>query len=513
VSGIVTAQLLVACGGVSVVEDGYTGGTGGSGTGGSSGGSGAAGGSGGVGGTGVGGTGVGGSGALGGTGAVGGTGVVGGAGGAGAVSGAGGSGAVGGTGAIGGTGGTETGTLVVALGCGGDSFAPLLAHGLNLPDPVDHLAVYSYGNLTPMDSIGAPCDGAVNRAACENEYAAALAAYPTPLLPPPLALPGRPSTIAYVAFTRGDDVSLVGENAELVSLLGEIDTPNEALLSFYVNGYTANCQALYQNYGVYYLTTSLLPSCGPGYPSYRLQVTTDGAVSATGIGVFMEGCVGRRPHGLALSAPSENAPATGRYYARIAELEAAAVIAFERLLIDLADAGAPLGLLRRLEDAQRDEVRHARVMAELAGRYGAEVAAPRVSPRRTPTLLEMALENVTEGCVRETWGALSARYQCQTAESFADRTIWSAVADDEARHAELSFDLHTWLMSRLSPEERLEVEAARLRAWEELLVELDSEPEPDVRRRAGVPSRSAALEMARELTLKLRSFSAETHAA
>jgi hypothetical protein len=125
----------------------------------------------------------------------------------------------------------------------------------------------------------------------------------------------------------------------------------------------------------------------------------------------------------------------------------------------------------------------------------------------------MALENVAEGCVRETWGALSARYQSRTAESFADRQIWSAVADDEARHAELSWDLHTWLMTKLSPAERTEVEAAQQRAWDELVVELGEEPHRDVQRLAGVPSRSMALELARELAVQLRSFKGETHAA
>jgi hypothetical protein len=198
------------------------------------------------------------------------------------------------------------------------------------------------------------------------------------------------------------------------------------------------------------------------------------------------------------------APATGRYYARIAELEAAAVIAFDFMLLELTEAGAPEALLGRVEDARRDEVRHAHVMAALAGRYGAEVTKPHVAPRQTPTLLEMALENMAEGCVRETWGALSARYQSQAAESFAERLLWSEVADDEARHAELSWDLHAWLMSRLSHAEQLEVEAAQRNAWDELVLELDAEPDREVQHLAGVPSRSMALELARDPKLPQR---------
>jgi hypothetical protein len=312
--------------------------------------------------------------------------------------------------------------------------------------------------------------------------------------------------------TRGSSVQLVADPAALVALLGEIDTPNEALLSFFVSGHAATCQQLYEYDGGYFTLVTAQPGCGPGYLSYRLEVTTEGAVSATGLGVMVQACVGRRPPGLALSAPGGDST-IGRYYARIAELEAAAVIAFELLLIQLADAGAPLSLLRRVEDAQRDEERHARVMTALAGRHGAVVTTPRVPPRRTPTLLEMALENMAEGCVRETWGALTARYQSQTAETFADRQVWSDIADDEARHAELSWDLHAWLVGQFSPEEQREVEAAQRRAWDELVLELDAEPDQDVRRLAGVPSRSTALELARDLAVQLRGWSGAPRAA
>jgi hypothetical protein len=125
----------------------------------------------------------------------------------------------------------------------------------------------------------------------------------------------------------------------------------------------------------------------------------------------------------------------------------------------------------------------------------------------------MALENVAEGCVRETWGALSARYQSHTAESFADRLIWGEVADDEARHAELSWDLHRWLMSRLSPAEQREVEESQRQAWDELVLELDAEPDREVSRVAGVPSRSTALELACDLAVQLKGWSRAPKAA
>lgn len=503
-TGIVTARLLFACGGESVAgtgDDTGSGGTAGPGTGGSSRGGSAGHGFGGAGGSGAGTGGAAGSGALGGTGALGGSGAVGGNG---AV---GGTGAVGGSGAAGGMGGAPP-SPVVALGCGGDSAMPRLAEGLHLPEPVDYLAVYQHGVAEPLDSTGVRCDGAADLVLCETAYASAVAGY-TPPLSRPVAIPYAAGFIGYVAFTRGDQVGIAPNIASVSKLLGEIDTPNEALLSFLVvAGYATNCQALYEYDGGYFTIVNTTPTgCGPGYLTHRLQVTTPGAVTAVGFGTMVMGCIGRRPRGFELSTLVTDAPAAGRYYARIAELEAAAVIAFDFMLAEFTEAGAPESLLRRVEDARHDEVRHARVMATLAGSYGATVKEPRVAPRPTPTLLEMALENVTEGCVRETWGALSARYQSHTAERLAERLIWGEIADDEARHAELSWELHAWLMSQLAREAQLEVEAAQQRAWDELVLELAADPEREVQRVAGVPSRSTALELARELAIQLQGWS------
>jgi hypothetical protein len=405
-------------------------------------------------------------------------------------------------------------TAVVALGCSNNSGVPRLAEGLLLREPVDYLAVYQHGVAEPVDSTGVRCDGASDRVSCENAYAAALAGY-TPPLSRPAALPYTHGFVDYVAFTRGDQVGIAVDASGLGGLLGEVDTPNEALLAFIVvAGYAGNCQTLYGYGGGYYMVVSTAPtSCGAGYLTHRLQVTTEGVVSATGFGTMTMGCIGRRPRGLELSRLVAGAAATGSYYARIAELEAAAVIAFEFMLAELTQAGAPEVLLRRVEDAKRDEVRHARVMAALAARYGASMTEPHVAPRVSRTLLEMALENIAEGCVRETWGALSARYQSETAESVGDRLLWAEVADDEARHAELSWDLHAWFMSQLSPAEQLELEAAQQRAWDGLMQELDVEPDPEVQRLAGVPSRSMALELAADLAVQLQGWSHTERAA
>jgi hypothetical protein len=62
----------------------------------------------------------------------------------------------------------------------------------------------------------------------------------------------------------------------------------------------------------------------------------------------------------------------------------------------------------------------------------------------------MARENLNEGCVTETWGALVGRHQAASARLPAIRRAFSGIARDELRHAALSWDLQSWFAGRLS---------------------------------------------------------------
>jgi hypothetical protein len=67
-------------------------------------------------------------------------------------------------------------------------------------------------------------------------------------------------------------------------------------------------------------------------------------------------------------------------------------------------------------DAMLDEVRHARDVQVLARDFGAETVWAQVKQTALRSLLEIALDNAREGCVRETFGALLATYQAASAE-------------------------------------------------------------------------------------------------
>ena len=114
-------------------------------------------------------------------------------------------------------------------------------------------------------------------------------------------------------------------------------------------------------------------------------------------------------------------------------------------------------------------------------------------PPRALSLLELARLNATEGCVRETYGALLAAHQGAYATDLALRDAFSRIARDEAEHAQLSLDLAAWLDTQLSAEERAEVLRAKEEAIAALFLEcarLDASTE--VREQAGMPTARAA---------------------
>jgi hypothetical protein len=213
-------------------------------------------------------------------------------------------------------------------------------------------------------------------------------------------------------------------------------------------------------------------------------------------------CVGRRPEGLASERATGVSP-LGDYYASTAHLEGAAVLAFELMERELQRFGAPRELQERAKRARADEERHHRQMAFMARREGATVPAVQAvqaAMASARSLLAAALENAVEGCVREAWGALAARYQAAMAADPETRRLWSGIASDEAEHAELSLDLHDWYMQQLGPEDRERVEVALQLARLELRSELAfGAPHPIVAHRVGVPIPARALALFGEL--------------
>jgi hypothetical protein len=197
--------------------------------------------------------------------------------------------------------------------------------------------------------------------------------------------------------------------------------------------------------------------------------------------------VGRIPAGLAPARMKRAPSAVGDYLAGAAHLEAAAVHAFRRLQRELAGSGAPARLLRAARRAAADEVRHARVTARLARRFGGTFVRPRVAAVAARPLAAVAAENAVEGCVRETFGALVASFQAAHAEDPEIARAMATIARDETRHAALSWAVARWAAGRLDPAARAGLAAQCREAARALRREADAPVPEELQRAAGLP--------------------------
>jgi rubrerythrin len=209
-------------------------------------------------------------------------------------------------------------------------------------------------------------------------------------------------------------------------------------------------------------------------------------------------CEGRRPEGLA--GQVFQGSDLGAFFARMAHLEAASVASFRILHRELTKFGAPRSLRHAARRAARDEIRHARMARALARSHGGKYVAPRIAPPAERSLEAVAIENVVEGCVRETYGALAATFHAESASDPSIRKAMRSIARDETRHAALSWRIFRWANRRLSLESRRRVLAERDRASRALIDELGYGPPPSVVATAGAPRASVARELARALT-------------
>ncbi|GEM_PF-1175313 len=221
-------------------------------------------------------------------------------------------------------------------------------------------------------------------------------------------------------------------------------------------------------------------------------------------------CEGGRRHDCWTSNPEgvgENR--VGIWLGRMAAAEAGSVNSFRQFMRELRSHGAPLELVERTKSALRDEVRHTRLMKELAEEWGGAPRAIAMKPLEKRSLLALALENATEGCTNEMFAALVALYQSKNASDEKIAQSMKVIAEDEMRHAQLAWDVHAWCMTQLNAEKAALVEA-RLCASLEALAKapgLQQLPEEE-RKILGLPEISVLPRMAAEVAEHLIPFAA-----
>ncbi|RKH68939.1 ferritin-like domain-containing protein [Corallococcus interemptor] len=374
------------------------------------------------------------------------------------------------------------------------------------PDVLQLRTVRRWGppTLPPIvlkTSEGEPCATASNPQACLDQLEALDVTRGFP------RLCGYSSECAegFLVTTRGDEVTTYTTADAVRALLGSIDTPEEAALLAYASGYALCSYPAYERGKVRALpdgTFSVVSiqdyDCETNVYETRhdLEVTPDGVVTEVGKFPLKAGtpdCVaGRRPVGLQVSGGGDCEDARGSYFAKAARLEAAAIHAFLRLRDELALHGAGSALQDAALTSAADEVRHTEVTLRLAWRFGATPVRPAVTDLPLRPWGEVLLDNTVEGCVRETYGALVAHHQAVHARDPEIREAMARIADDETRHAALSWDIDAWALPGLSTEARAALHAARRQAIKILREEVAVPLAPELITDAGLPSPEVA---------------------
>jgi hypothetical protein len=189
------------------------------------------------------------------------------------------------------------------------------------------------------------------------------------------------------------------------------------------------------------------------------------------LGIICTDCLGgggRRPRGLKPAKRVSSRTRAGAYFAQMAHEESASVHAFRRMKQELLRFGAPEGLVRAARRAEREEMLHTALMKHHTQAYGGACAPARIKKTNRRSLEAMAIENVVEGCVNESFGALLMTWQAQHAATKELRDTFAKIAHDEIGHAALSHSVAAWAESQLDARAKIRVSRARERAVRKL---------------------------------------------
>lgn len=140
-------------------------------------------------------------------------------------------------------------------------------------EAVDFMEIREQGSSTQR--VGEVCGGAADFAACEDAFASLRNPSGWELRPSG----GAPSPQAWIVYTRGDEVGVVGR-AEIAGFLAPVDTVADALfLAQIATLGTAQCgeDSVRRTPLGYEVITQTSYSCGGGREESRVEVLTDGS--------------------------------------------------------------------------------------------------------------------------------------------------------------------------------------------------------------------------------------------
>ncbi len=175
----------------------------------------------------------------------------------------------------------------------------------------------------------------------------------------------------------------------------------------------------------------------------------------------------------------------GQAWLLSARMEHASVAAFAQLSLHLAALAAPAPLVERTHAAALDEIRHAQRCFALASAYAgkawsagaiAELGKPSRGEARPMTFERLACGSLVDGCLAEGLAADVARAAAERAVDPVVRATFVMIAADEARHAELAWDVMAWCIEQGGRSTRAALAARLERLDDELTPRLPDVP-------------------------------------
>lgn len=176
-------------------------------------------------------------------------------------------------------------------------------------------------------------------------------------------------------------------------------------------------------------------------------------------------------HTAALHRERSTVPELAAAWARDGLHEHTSVASFDRFALELLALGAPPRLLRDVQTAIADELRHARACFDLARRFaGLELSAgpmpmPAMAFARFGDPIATAIGLFDEACVNESVAACAAAEKAARSEDPEVRRVLETIAADERRHAVAGWAAMRWLLDNHGEQIRqpLRAQLARLR--------------------------------------------------
>lgn len=158
--------------------------------------------------------------------------------------------------------------------------------------------------------------------------------------------------------------------------------------------------------------------------------------------------------------------------------------------LNLRQLSCPSEFLRRVDQAAEDKLQHAKMLAYVAHLSGAGFA-PHTDEVPLMDLWGLTIDTATERCVVDTYAAARFAFQARRAASAELRAVFHDIAQKDAVHATLFWELLAWALSHQSPARARQIVEEQRRIRDALRLAIEAPLPEELHELAGVPDSDA----------------------